>query len=263
MQLDSNAKRRFGVLVISHGSREDDWVRLVDEAVAQAAVPEGVPIISSYLEIVEGRLIQDGIDQLEDSGVTDIIVVPLFASSGSVHIDEIRYALGVQAEPTLPTDLQRFRVNARVHWTAVMDDHPYIVEALLDKIRPLSEDPAQEVLIVVGHGSQEDGFYDAWRTVVERLAEKLRQQGGYRDAAAALLLPDETADVMRDLQQRHPNSSVILVPFFVSEGYFTRVVIPKRFEEFTYRYNGETLLPHPIIGRWISERVESVWAHVE
>lgn len=263
MRSNSNAKRTFGVLVISHGSREEDWVKLVDGAVAQATLPDSVPIVSAYLEIVEGRLIQDGIDQLESQGVTDLIVVPLFASSGSVHVDEIRYALGVQAEPTLPTDLQRFRVNARVHWTAVMDDHPYIVEALLDKIRPLSADPAQEVLLVVGHGSQEDGFYDAWRTVLERLADKLQQQGEYRDAAAALLLPDETGDVMRNLQERYPDCSVILVPFFVSEGYFTRVVIPKRFAEFTYRYNGETLLPHPSIARWISERVEIVWKFTE
>ena len=106
-------KRKYGVLVISHGSREQDWVELVDEAVAQAAIPAGIPVFSSYLELVEGRLIQDGIDCLEAKGVTDIITVPLFISSGSVHIDEIRYALGLEAEPALPTDLPRMRAEAR------------------------------------------------------------------------------------------------------------------------------------------------------
>ncbi len=92
---------RYGVLVISHGSRDGKWVRLVDEAVAQVLRPSDIPIVSSFLEIVEGRLIQDGIRTLERQGVTDIIAVPLFVSSGSTHVDEIGYALGAKPEPEL------------------------------------------------------------------------------------------------------------------------------------------------------------------
>jgi sirohydrochlorin ferrochelatase len=252
-------KRNFGVLVISHGSREASWVKLVDEAVAEARLPEGLPVVSSYLEIVEGRLIQDGINQLEALGVTDIIVVPLFVSSGSVHIDEIRYALGLANEPTLPTDLERMRISARVHWTGVMDDHPLIVDVLLDKLRSLTADPSQEVLVVVGHGAREAGFYDRWRDGLESVALKLKERGGYRAAAAALLAPDETKAAMDRLLAAHPDCAVLLVPFFVSEGYFTRTVIPARFAGYAYRYSGETLLPHPGISRWIEEQVRTVY----
>ncbi len=48
----------IGVLIISHGSRNREWVRLVDEAV-------------------------------ERMSVTEMIVVPLFVSSGSKHVEEI------------------------------------------------------------------------------------------------------------------------------------------------------------------------------
>lgn len=255
-----NAK--FGVLVISHGSREADWVRLVDEAVRQADIPEPIPVYSSYLEIVEGRLIQDGIDRLEQQGVTDIIVVPLFASSGSVHIDEIRYALGLQAEPTLPTDLPRMRFTAKMHWTKVMDDHPLIIDVLMDKLRSLSRSPDREVLVVTGHGSREDGFYERWREVMERIADKLRIAGGFCAAEAALLLPDETASVMNRLQRDYADHDVLIVPFFISEGYFTRTVIPQRFAAYRYRYNGQTLLPHAGVSAWISEQVREALSRV-
>jgi len=253
-------ERKFGVLVISHGSREEKWVKLVDDAVAEARLPDGLPVYSSYLEIVEGRLIQDGIDHLEAEGVTDIIVIPLFVSSGSVHIDEIRYALGLAEEPTLPTDLERMRIRARVHWTSVMDDHPLIVDVLLDKLRPLSDNPAQETLIVVGHGAREPGFYDRWRHVIDSLAYKLKERGGFRGAEAALLAPDETQAAMNRLIRAHPGCTVLLVPFFMSEGYFTRTVIPARFAGYAYeyRYSGETLLPHPGVARWIEEQVGAV-----
>lgn len=248
-------KRTYGVLVISHGSREEDWVRLVDEAVAQARLPEGVLRYSSYLEIVEGRLIQDGIDELEREGVTDLIVVPLFASSGSVHIDEIRYALGVQEASTLPTDLERLRIEAKVHWTSVIDDHPLIVDLMLEKLRALSQDPKREALLVVGHGAADPGFYERWRSVLESLAAKLQERGGFAAAEAALLLPDETRSVMERLRIAYPDGDVLVVPFFISEGYFTRRVIPQRFSGYDYKYNGETLLPHPNVARWIEQQV--------
>ncbi|WP_315971312.1 hypothetical protein [Paenibacillus sp. N3.4] len=52
---------QYGVLVISHGSRDEGWVELVNDAVDAVIMPTGVPIYASYLELVEGRLIQDGI----------------------------------------------------------------------------------------------------------------------------------------------------------------------------------------------------------
>ena len=117
--------RKYGVLVISHGSRDEGWVQLVEDAVNAVRMPANVPMYASYLELVEGRLIQDGIDQLsKGQGVTDIIVVPLFVSSGSTHIDEISYALGVIAEPLLETDMEPLDIKARIHFTSPIDDHP-------------------------------------------------------------------------------------------------------------------------------------------
>lgn len=54
-----------GIVVVSHGSKEKEWVELVDTAVANAARDLDIPVVSAFLEIVEGRLIQDGIDEAE------------------------------------------------------------------------------------------------------------------------------------------------------------------------------------------------------
>ena len=100
--------RRIGVLVISHGSRDAGWVAMVDEAVLALQVPADVVAVEcSFLEIVEGRLMQDGTNRLLEQGVTDMIVVPLFVSSGSTHIDEIAWAMGAKAEAELETDLAK------------------------------------------------------------------------------------------------------------------------------------------------------------
>ncbi|CAG7645540.1 sirohydrochlorin chelatase [Paenibacillus allorhizosphaerae] len=246
---------KYGILVISHGSRSADWVRLVDEAVAAVRLPESVPIYSAYLEIVEGRLIQDGITQLETLGVTDIVVVPLFVSSGSTHIDEISYALGVKKQPLLPTDMKPFAVRARIHWTSPIDDDPVIAEIVYGKLRSLSVQPSREIVMLVGHGSIEKGFHLLWRKGLERLAARVRELGGFDEADAAMLLPDQLPRKMNDWKVRKPDHTVIVAPLFLSEGYFTRQVIPARLTGFDYRYGGEALLPHPYISRWIEHQI--------
>jgi sirohydrochlorin ferrochelatase len=254
-----SAGNKFGVLVISHGSRSSEWVRLVDEAVSQVKVPSDIPVESSFLEIVEGRLIQDGINRLEASGVTDIIAVPLFVSSGSTHIDEISYALGVILTPKLETDLEPFRMDARVHWCPPIDDDPEIAEILYEKIKSLSVDAEREFVVIVGHGSKEPGFHEVWQRVLDSLAMQVKELGGFAGAGTAMLLPDQLREKMKEWTDPGTSSMTVLIaPFFLSEGYFTEQVIPSRLEGFTYRYAGEALLPHPFLARWMEGRIRAV-----
>lgn len=251
-------ERKYGVLVISHGSRSHDWVRLVDEAVAEVRVPDGIPIVSSFLEIARGRLIQDGITTLENEAVTDLLVVPLFVSSGSTHIDEISYALGVIPQPTLPTDMTPFERTARVHMAGPIDDDPIVAELVYDKVRGLSRDPEREVLLLIGHGSIEPGFHQRWQQGLERLAERLQRLGGFAEAATAMLLPDQMESKLRLWQERRPDCDVVVAPLFLSEGYFTHTVIPQRLEgrHDRLRYSGKALLPSPLVSRWMERQIE-------
>lgn len=250
--------RKFGVLVISHGSRSADWVRLVDEAVAGVVLPEGVPVVSSFLEIVEGRLIQDGIRMLEEDGVTDIVAVPLFVSSGSTHIDEISYALGVIAEPNLPTDMKPFERKAVIHFTSPIDDDPDIARIVYEKLNGLSADPSREMVLLVGHGSIEKGFHLQWKQGLERLAGRIKELGGFAEADVAMLLPNQVPFKMKLWQKRRPELKVIVAPLFLSEGYFTNQVIPSRMEGYEYGYNGRAMLPHPLVSRWMENQIKPV-----
>lgn len=244
-----------GILVISHGSREAEWVRLVDQAVEAAAASARVPVYSSFLEIVEGRLIQDGIDALEQQGVTDLFVLPLFISSGSTHVDEIGQAFGLPPAAELEGDLGAFRVNAKVHYGMPIDDDPDIAELLLSNIKPLSIDPEAETVMLIAHGSKEKVFHERWQHGLNQLGERLRKLGGFAHFATAMLLPDQAADHLRALQEERPDEAVIVVPLFLSKGYFTNTVIPSRLRGLDYRYNGQAMLPHPAIERWLERRM--------
>ncbi|OBZ10886.1 sirohydrochlorin chelatase [Bacillus sp. FJAT-26390] len=247
-----------GILVISHGSRETAWVQLVDDAIASAAASprlSNVPIVSSFLEIVEGRLIQDGIDALEEQGVTAMFVVPLFLSSGSTHVDEIGQAFGFPWVSDLEGDLGTFRVAAKVHYGTPIDDDPEIAELLALNIAELSSEPGKEAILLIGHGSKEKVFHERWQEGLKKLGMRLRVLGGFKRAEYAMLLPDQAAAKLAAMQAANPEEAVIVVPLFLSQGYFTNHVIPTRLTGLTYRYNGRAMLPHSAIERWLERQM--------
>ncbi|MFD0589954.1 sirohydrochlorin chelatase [Paenibacillus sp. GCM10027627] len=244
-----------GILVISHGSREAEWVGLVDVAIRNASKGISVPVVSSFLEIVEGRLIQDGVDELERLGVTEMFVLPLFVSPGSTHVDEIGQAFGFPPLTDLEGDLGLFRVRANVTYGEPIGDDPEIAELLLSHVLELSEEPDKEALLLIGHGSKEPVFHERWQLGLSSLAEQLRVLGGFSRAQYAMLLPDQAYSALNGMVGERPDETVIVVPVFISQGYFTNKVIPSRLEGLHYKYNGLAMLPNAAIERWLTRRM--------
>ncbi|TFE26960.1 sirohydrochlorin chelatase [Cohnella luojiensis] len=247
-----------GLLVISHGSREAGWVALVDETVeaARTALGDTLPVEAAFLELVEGRLIQDGIDRLEAAGVTHLFALPLFVSSGSTHVDEIGWALGAYPEPKTETDLEKYRISARLTYGEPMDDDPELVGVILERLKEMSKHSANESILLIGHGSNEPGFREAWERGLNAISDQLMRFGGFGACTSALLLPNQVQERWERLRQSHPNHVIVVVALFLSEGYFTKEVIPRRLAGLECRYDGRALMPHPKVADWIVRRTQ-------
>ena len=252
-----NQKQQWGILVISHGSRNPEWVLMVDESICKLNIPQHIPLDSSFLEAVEGRTIQDGINQLEQRGVTDLVVVPLFISSGSTHMEEIQYALGIIPESSIETDIERVITRTTIHFCQPINDDPLIADICFEKISALSEQSSAEILLMIGHGSDEAGFGERWQEMLAALTTQVQALGRFAHSYTATLHPDDIAEKITELQQIHPGYQIIIAPLFLSEGYFTKKVIPARIGESKgVRYNGQALLPHPNITRWMERQIQ-------
>lgn len=241
-----------GILVISHGSREMSWIANVEQIVQKAKQSfaleneqyAAVPIVPAYLELVDGQLIQDGIDRLEQEGVTHLYVMPLFISYGSTHVEEIKQAFGIEPAADFIGDLEPYRCQAKVFFADPIVDEPEVLHILEEQIKKLSTKPEQEGLLLIGHGSSYDYFYERWQVGMEQMLLKLTSQHAFAKADYASLLPEQSYEVLAKLQSHHDVQDVIVLPLFISPGYFTSFVIPKRLNGLSYKYNGETLLPH-------------------
>ncbi|SDX23699.1 Sirohydrochlorin ferrochelatase [Marininema mesophilum] len=243
--------KKNGVLVIAHGSRSAEWNRLVDEAVAR--VKTDLPIAIGYLELVPGRLIPDGVKELESQGVERILAIPLFVSSGSTHLEEIWYSLGVIESPRLPTNLDRIKVTAEVIPSQGMDAHPRIIEIIEERVAMLAEEPKEESILLVAHGSEKAGFRERWERGLAELAAALVERFKFSSIDYAML---RTKDVRPKAQALAMRGRLLVVPIFLSNGYFTEVVVPKELEGIPHEYRGEAFLPHSSITSWLEEMID-------
>ncbi|MFC5404645.1 sirohydrochlorin chelatase [Cohnella soli] len=248
-----------GLLVISHGSRDAGWVSLVDETIemVRARIGHAVTIEAAFLELVEGRLIQDGLDRLARAGVTRVLAVPLFVSSGSTHADEIGWALGAYSVARTETELDQFLIpdGMSLSYGHPMDDAPELIGIVADRLRAMSVDCSRESVLLIGHGSEEEGFQQAWNKGLHAVADLVAKLGGYIGYETALLLPDEVPEKLRKLKAARPGDRVLVMALFLSEGYFTKEVVPRRLASSAldddYVYAGLALMPHDNVAAWI------------
>lgn len=255
-----------GVLFISHGSRDESWVQLIDQSIERACViadarGKKIEVVSSYMEIVEGRLIQAGIDELERRGVDDLYVVPFFLSHGSTHVDDIAQAFG---EPRIRDDrageFEPYRISptTRVSFGKPVGSDAGIADLLLESIKSVSTNPEREGILVIGHGSKERLFHGRWRDGLLRVSRDICRQGGFAHADIAMLLPNQAACKLRALARRYPQLDWIIVPMFLSNGYFTQKMIPERLalSGVEYKYNAVAMLPHDNLVNWLAEQIQ-------
>jgi len=239
-----------GILIIAHGSGNKKWVQFIEDVVRSIESPH--PIEIGYLELVQGKSIADGVKKLNHLAVEQIKVIPLFVCSGSTHLEEIQYALGLKEHSRIPTDLARIESEAEITWLSPLDQHPFVLRILEERVNQLAYFPENEHLLFVAHGSEVDGFHEEWETFLQGVCSHIQQKFSFLSTSYATLHPDNVREKAEALSK---TADLIIVPLFLSEGYFTTKLIPKKLMGIQYRYEGQTLLPHSLVRDWIEEGI--------
>jgi sirohydrochlorin ferrochelatase len=130
--------------------------------------------------------------------------------------------------------------------------------------------PANRALLIVGHGPNSAEDYAAWMANLRPVVEQVKRATGFKDVRLELVRDDAPAPVraeavlrtreLIELQQALTGRDVIVVPVLVSKGLVSRDKLPKDIAGTASIYNGEPLLPHAAIARWVESRVRTVVA---
>ena len=259
-----------GTIILAHGGGPA-WDAQVHR-IAELAETGG-PVAVSFLMgpgAAEHRF-QEVAERLEQQGVSRIVVVPMLMSSHSGHYEQIRYLVGqtdelsdVMHHHLGMAGIERADVDVPVVLTRAIDDSPAAADVLAERALALAEEPAQQALFLMGHGPNSAEDNAEWMRNLRPVAERVRAKTGFRNVMVGLVRDDAPApvrseavtDIRETIQLQHlaTGREVVVVPVLISTGSVSREKFPADLEGLPVVYDGQALLPHPGLARWVEER---------
>ncbi|HEU5292388.1 MAG TPA: CbiX/SirB N-terminal domain-containing protein [Cyclobacteriaceae bacterium] len=151
--------------------------------------------------------------------------------------------------------LAQLNFKAEIIITKALDDHPLVAEILYSRIKELSTKPANETVIIVGHGPNPEEDNKNWVKAMESLAEQVRQmqkkEGTESRFIFSVTVRDDANKEVYELakenlrglvRQSGTQGDVIVVPLLLSKGGVEQGIV-KRLEGLNYKWSGKVLLP--------------------
>ena len=219
---------------------------------------EELPMMSMQV-FVEGKELERSIVSLE--GRYRVSYMPIVETVSAMGVTAKQHHGGGEAEEEelVPVD-----TAAEIVLTNAIDDHWAIADILVDHATMLIEDPANETIVLVAHGTDNESNFAGWVSSSKSLAEQMRLKLRYgmglniNDVRYSFVFPNETLHsdllVRAVVENVSATSHPIVVPLMVSEGYFTGRKIPGLLQNLSFAYpeKGErALTPHPNVAEWI------------
>jgi sirohydrochlorin ferrochelatase len=270
-----------GVLLLAHGgsgSWNDAVLKLA--AKVRATYPTEVAF-----GMATRRAVQDGVDRLAAVGVKDIVAVPLFVSSHSSVIASTEYLLGLRKD--MPVDLKVFANMDHSHgafasthkhdsdgttpvksllpvrMTPALNHHRLVEDILVDRAASISNDPENEVVIVVAHGPNPEDDNRKWLADMKLLTTRMKGKTRYQRIDYLTIRDDAPEPIASQAKEefrklvstaKAEGKTALVVPLLMSYGGIEGR-LKKRLDGLDYRMPAQGLLPDDRLVEWTLESV--------
>ena len=260
-------------LVVAHGASVH-WNNEIREAVEPLQENR---CIETTFGMADRDLVQRALGRLERRGARGVVLVRVFGLESSFRagyeemlgivsddgMDGIDSATGAVVpagllegrprRPLIPTGMQVVTVGG-------VEDHPLLVQSIIDRFRQVSLDPSKEVILLTAHGSGSDVVNSHWEQVLENIGASISRSvpelHDIRGVTWREDWPEKRKDRIAGARE--------WVSRFTRRG-FRVIVAPVRTAgegpahdfleglEFTQIHG---FAPHPLFTRWLEEQIE-------
>ena len=267
---NENDESRFGVLLMAHGGTSE-WNEAV---ISVASNTDLLSPIEIAFGMADAGSIERAVRRLEDRGVTHVGVVRLFVS-GKSWLDRTEMILGLKEgapskeewfagsdnlnQMTIPMGF--WNIDSKLKFSLSKEGLASSLEmniVLKDRVASLSKKPKKETVIVIAHGTGDDNENADWIRLITERTRLAQAELGINQIKVFSLREDwmekrsESKRVIRDFIKttQDDGNDVIVIPYRVHGfGPYRQVL-----QNLSFRSNDVGLLPHPNVGKWITNQ---------
>jgi len=249
-----------GVLILYHGFRERG--DMVFKQQMQPFADVFPMALAPGMSMMMSQHIQLGLDDLVAVGAKRIVVVPIVSTEYNTMIRQWWYIFGLEEDPAYAT-VPRVETSANVLFAAPPNDDPLVAEILLDFAGEVSEDPANEVVIIAAHGPSEEADNARQLELMGNLARIVQEDGGFAAVESATLQDDAPLEV-RDanvarlrgmIEQAQTDDKKVIIVTSLIGAHTIQKKLRKDLQGLDYRFNAKGLIQHDLFLDWIGETV--------
>ena len=248
-----------GVIAVPHGS-EYNWNETMRKGLAPLTTD--YPIAEAF-SMVDPAVVERAVRTLEEKGLKAAVMVRIFSLETNFQ-DKAQYILGLSSRYAggmggrFP---ERIRTHLQMTTLGGLEASPHFAKGLLDRARAISDNPSEETVILLAHGTGSDEENAHWMNNLRTIADTMRAHGG--DAFRAIEVhtwredwPEKRKKTIPDIQQMvreaSENGTALVIP--------ARTTAEGRASEYLdgldYRY-GKGLAPHPQFEAWMRKQIET------
>lgn len=258
-----------GLLVITPAGGPA-WKKTVDPVISNSRTKLPTEVVYDGTDM---RTLQQAVSALESKNVGKIIAVPLFYSSYSETLNQIRFLLGIRKNPS-PTfmkgshsrypaaSLKRVKTKIPLTMTNALDSDTEAEDAVAVKIKPLAGDPSSCSLILLANGPRASKENIRQLKNLENIAERVRKTLSLRDSRALLLLQDNGRKIKEagenelrsEVRRLSLKGKVIVVAQDLVDGDMDRDV-KKLLEGTFYTWGGTAVLSTGKLQNWLNKKM--------
>ncbi len=254
-------KGDIGLLVLAHGFHGEGFTQFTDafkQAIATYPTAYGFG-----LGIMSSEFLQTAIDSLESQGAKTIVVMQASTARNSTMVRQWQFALGAIDEPAY-LEVPRIDSNVDYVWASNPMDHPIMGEILGDHAKAVSTDPANELVLIMGHGPSEKEDNDLEIEILEGHAAAIKSKFGFNDVKVSNVQDDAPVE-MREANvarlrgwisdAKAEGKDVIVTTTVLTEAGVLRK-LEKDVEGFGVIFNDTGLMVHPRFADWLEESIQ-------
>jgi cobalamin biosynthesis Co2+ chelatase CbiK len=278
LSLNIFAQEKLGLMIIAHGSPAKQWNQpvldlenYVKQLFDEKKITKFDEVRVALMEFTEPS-IASVIKDFKEKGITKVFALPLFIAPSGHSIYDIPAILGLYFDKEMIDELKDEGikiVDSKIKITVgpTLDYENVMKDILLDKVKNLSDNPAEEALIILAHGDK--NFIPIWEELSNETGNYILSKTGieYFDNAFVEVGQSFAIDGVNPILKASENKKkVIVVGMYLSMGVknmaehsgfimMGRTIESKKmFEGKNIVFAEHGLLPDERIAEWIVDR---------
>ena len=261
---DSKVQGSTGVLVLSHGVGENS-----DRLVRNAYLPMArkMPVAIGFgMSMMSSSHLQSAVDDLRARGVRRIILVDEGTTTRYNSLTRHwQYIFGMYPDSSY-MDVPKIKApGVEFVWAGHFNDHPLITEMLYDSARTISTNPANEVLIIVGHGPEEQADNGQDLRILQAHVDRLKAKKKFADVKIINLQDDAIVPVRESnvrklrgwIQQSTRSGRKVLVVSIAAASFGVQQHIKTDLRGLQYTFAEQGLIENPRFMQWVDSVIKT------